>query len=222
MKKGYVKKFAFLFIVMLQGFSFLNIQCGNRAEFTRTVQGDSIVNAAMKMSDEDRLSDCMLQGMNEEDKSEDSVAWDTSGQSAHLYKYTQDTTHYVFRNEYDHVLMDHYKESEEFRICCQEIQNEFLKSLDSLLEGRINVFLDIPEPRTPIVFTLLIDKNGTVKKVRFSFLRAKERCVPDSYIRWLDKKTRSVRFPPPKTFGLDFCSFTLPIRESVLYEYIKK
>ena len=216
MKKGYSKRFAFLFIVLLQGFSFLNMQCDNRTGFTRTVQGNSIVSAVLKVSDEERLSDCMFQGMDEEDKSEDSVVWNTSGQSAYLYKYTQDTTHYVFRNEYDHVLMDNYIRSEKVGICCQEIQNVFLNSLASLSGDPINAFLDKPEPCTPIVFTLLIGKNGTVKKVRFSFLRAKERCVPDSYIRRLDKKIRSIKFPSPEMFGLDFCKITLPVRESFL------
>lgn len=204
-----MKKILFsFFIVLFGGVLIVNSQCKNHLSSREELQCGS--------------TDCILLTRNPDDvNSADSVVWSENGRSVHLYKYDKEKTNFLFRNEYDHVLMRKYIDSEEVLNCCKVMQIKLLNSLNGLSRNQLDALLQDTLGRSPaFLIDFILDNDGNIQRLKYSFFTTSEERLPDSVIREIDKNISSMGFPPVKDFGINFAKIAYPIRKDALREYV--
>jgi hypothetical protein len=153
----------------------------------------------------------------------DSVVWSHNGFSAHLYKDEQDTCTYRIASEAEEQWMSAYVYSKETQISGKALMAEFVKSLDLLSMHQLDVIMgDSINGSVAILIKIVLNHQGNVVKVRYNFFNPVKEVLVDDYIRSVDERMRTVKFPNMKTYGINFNYMTFPITKKRLREYIKK
>ncbi len=153
----------------------------------------------------------------------DSVVWSHDGLSAHLYKDEQDTCTYRIASEAEEQWMSAYVYSEEVQISGKALMAEFVKSLDLLSMHQLDVIMgDSINGSVAILIKIVLDHQGNVVKVRYNFFNPVKEVLVDDYIKSVDERMRTVKFPDMKTYGINFNYMTFPITKKILREYMQR
>lgn len=205
MEKYNIIRLSSLLIALFGGFLFLTSYCNSH------------------LPTKDGLYDSTILTTNNDVDAADSVVWSHNGFSAHLYKDEQDTCTYRIASEAEEQWMSAYVYSKETQISGKALMAEFVKSLDLLSKHQLDVIMgDSINGSVAILITIVLDHHGNVVKVRYNFFNPVKEVLANDYIRYVDERIRTVKFPNMKTYGINFNYMTLPIRKDALREYIKK
>lgn len=206
MEKYNIMRLSSLLIALFGGFLFLSSYCNSH------------------LPTKDGLYDSTILTTNNDVESHiDSVVWSHDGYSAHLYKDEQDTCTYRIASEAEEQWMSAYVYSKETQISGKALMAEFVKSLDLLSKHQLDVIMgDSINGSVAILIKIVLDHHGNVVKVRYNFFNPVKEVLANDYIRYVDERIRTVKFPNMKTYGINFNYMTLPIRKDALREYIKK
>lgn len=153
----------------------------------------------------------------------DSVVWSHDGLYAYLYKDAQDTCTYRIASEAEEQRMSAYVYSEETQICSKALSEELVKSLDLLSKHQLDVIIgDSINGSVAILVKIVLDHQGNVVKVRYNFFHPVKEVLVDDYIRFVDERMRTVKFPDMKTYDINFNYMTFPITKKILREHMQK
>lgn len=204
-----MKKTLFSFIIVLfGGVLIVNSQCNNHLPSKELQCGSTEFILLTRDSDDVNCAD--------------SVVWSVNGRTVHLYKYDKDETDYLIKNEYDHELIRKYNNSETVLNCCKVMQVKLLNSLNSLSRNQLDALLqDTLGRSSAFLIEFVLDNDGNIHRLKYSFFTTSEERLSDSVIREIDKNVGSMSFPPVKDFGINSAKIALPIRKDALREYVK-
>lgn len=193
-------------------FPCLASQCSERA----------VTNKDAKCVIGDEMMENPRQSFPKEEYNIDSVVWSVNGRTVHLYKYDKDETDYLIKNEYDHELIRKYNNSETVLNCCKVMQVKLLNSLNSLSRNQLDALLqDTLGRSSAFLIEFVLDNDGNIHRLKYSFFTTSEERLSDSVIREIDKNVGSMSFPSVKDFGINSAKIALPIRKDALREYVK-
>lgn len=208
MKKNTVIILFSFIIVLFGGVLIVNSQCNNHLPSKELQCGSTEFILLTRDSDDVNCAD--------------SVVWSVNGRSVHLYKYDKDETDYLIKNEYDHELIRKYNNSETVLNCCKVMQVKLLNSLNSLSRNQLDALLqDTLGRSSAFLIEFVLDNDGNIHRLKYSFFTTSEERLSDSVIREIDKNVGSMSFPPVKDFGINSAKIALPIRKDALREYVK-
>lgn len=195
-------------IVLFGGVLIVNSQCNNHLPSKELQCGSTEFILLTRDSDDVNCAD--------------SVVWSVNGRTVHLYKYDKDETDYLIKNEYDHELIRKYNNSETVLNCCKVMQVKLLNSLNSLSRNQLDALLqDTLGRSSAFLIEFVLDNDGNIHRLKYSFFTTSEERLSDSVIREIDKNVGSMSFPPVKDFGINSAKIALPIRKDALREYVK-
>lgn len=208
MKKSTVIILFSFIIVLFGGVLIVNSQCNNHLPSKELQCGSTEFILLTRDSDDVNCAD--------------SVVWSVNGRTVHLYKYDKDETDYLIKNEYDHELIRKYNNSETVLNCCKVMQVKLLNSLNSLSRNQLDALLqDTLGRSSAFLIEFVLDNDGNIHRLKYSFFTTSEERLSDSVIREIDKNVGSMSFPPVKDFGINSAKIALPIRKDALREYVK-
>lgn len=208
MKKSTVIILFSFIIVLFGGVLIVNSQCNNHLPSKELQCGSTEFILLTRDSDDVNCTD--------------SVVWSVNGRTVHLYKYDKDETDYLIKNEYDHELIRKYNNSETVLNCCKVMQVKLLNSLNSLSRNQLDALLqDTLGRSSAFLIEFVLDNDGNIHRLKYSFFTTSEERLSDSVIREIDKNVGSMSFPPVKDFGINSAKIALPIRKDALREYVK-
>ena len=208
MKKNTVIILFSFIIVLFGGVLIVNSQCNNHLPSKELQCGSTEFILLTRDSDDVNCAD--------------SVVWSVNGRTVHLYKYDKDETDYLIKNEYDHELIRKYNNSETVLNCCKVMQVKLLNSLNSLSRNQLDALLqDTLGRSSAFLIECVLDNDGNIHRLKYSFFTTSEERLSDSVIREIDKNVGSMSFPPVKDFGINSAKIALPIRKDALREYVK-
>jgi len=208
MKKNTVIILFSFIIVLFGGVLIVNSQCNNHLPSKELQCGSTEFILLTRDSDDVNCAD--------------SVVWSVNGRTVHLYKYDKDETDYLIKNEYDHELIRKYNNSETVLNCCKVMQVKLLNSLNSLSRNQLDALLqDTLGRSSAFLIEFVLDNDGNIHRLKYSFFTTSEERLSDSVIREIDKNVGSMSFPPVKDFGINSAKIALPIRKDALREYVK-
>lgn len=208
MKKNTVIILFSFIIVLFGGVLIVNSQCNNHLPSKELQCGSTEFILLTRDSDDVNCAD--------------SVVWSVNGRTVHLYKYDKDETDYLIKNEYDHELIRKYNNSETVLNCCKVMQVKLLNSLNSLSRNQLDALLqDTLGRSSAFLIEFVLDNDGNIHRLKYSFFTTSEERLSDSVIREIDKNVGSMSFPPVKDFGINSAKIALPIRKEALREYVK-
>ena len=204
MEKYNIIRLSSLLIALFGGFLFLSSYCNSH------------------LPTKDGLYDSTILTTNNDVDAAYSVVWSVNGRTVHLYKYDKDETDYLIKNEYDHELIRKYNNSETVLNCCKVMQVKLLNSLNSLSRNQLDALLqDTLGRSSAFLIEFVLDNDGNIHRLKYSFFTTSEERLSDSVIREIDKNVGSMSFPPVKDFGINSAKIALPIRKDALREYVK-
>lgn len=208
MKKNTVIILFSFIIVLFGGVLIVNSQCNNHLPSKELQCGSTEFILLTRDSDDVNCAD--------------SVVWSVNGRTVHLYKYDKDETDYLIKNEYDHESIRKYNNSETVLNCCKVMQVKLLNSLNSLSRNQLDALLqDTLGRSSAFLIEFVLDNDGNIHRLKYSFFTTSEERLSDSVIREIDKNVGSMSFPPVKDFGINSAKIALPIRKDALREYVK-
>ncbi len=208
MKKNTVIILFSFIIVLFGGVLIVNSQCNNHLPSKELQCGSTEFILLTRDSDDVNCAD--------------SVVWSVNGRTVHLYKYDKDETDYLIKNEYDHELIRKYNNSGTVLNCCKVMQVKLLNSLNSLSRNQLDALLqDTLGRSSAFLIEFVLDNDGNIHRLKYSFFTTSEERLSDSVIREIDKNVGSMSFPPVKDFGINSAKIALPIRKDALREYVK-
>lgn len=201
-----------ILLIQLLMFPCFASQCSERA----------VTNKDAKCVIGDEMMENPRQSFPKEEYHIDSVVWSVNGRTVHLYKYDKDETDYLIKNENDHELIRKYNNSETVLNCCKVMQVKLLNSLNSLSRNQLDALLqDTLGRSSAFLIEFVLDNDGNIHRLKYSFFTTSEERLSDSVIREIDKNVGSMSFPPVKDFGINSAKIALPIRKDALREYVK-
>lgn len=171
----------------------------------------------------DEIMENPRQSFTKEEYPIDSVVWSHDGLSAYLYKDVQDTCTYRIASEAEEQRMSAYVYSKETQLCAKDLREKLVKSLDLLSMHQLDVIIgDSINGSVAILVKIVLDHQGNVVKVRYNFFHPVKEALVDDYIRFVDERIRTVKFPDMKTYEINFNYMTFPITKKIIREHRQK